>query len=125
MKHRSLVTGVTVAAACALLASASGTARAQEADRPMEEIRPNPGLLTSGAIVLAASYAPAVLVASTSEHEGDDYLYIPVAGPFLNLATRGCEPGESVNCGSTTLETAALITMGAAHIIGTGQVIAS
>jgi hypothetical protein len=35
------------------------------------------------------SYVPALVVAIKSERRGDDYLYYPVVGPWMNLANRG------------------------------------
>ena len=123
---------VVAAAAAALVGGWSATSQAQTygpslaqptAERPVEEVRPNRPLLTTGALTIAASYIPAVAIAATSDHKGDKYLYVPVAGPWLNLANRRCGPGETARCGSTPLETAALVGTGLAHIAGVAQVV--
>lgn len=51
---------------------------------------PNRPLLVTGFLLLAASYAPAVVIAATSDREADDKLYYPVVGPWLDLNHRGC-----------------------------------
>jgi len=51
---------------------------------------PNRPLMVTGFLLLAASYAPAAIVAATSDREADEKLYYPVAGPWLDLNHRGC-----------------------------------
>lgn len=51
---------------------------------------PNRPLLVTGFLLLAASYAPAAIIAASSDREADDKLYYPVAGPWLDLNHRGC-----------------------------------
>jgi hypothetical protein len=121
------------AVACLGAWSMSGRALAQETTPPVtvapapppraeaevtKTSRPNVPLLTTGLATVALSYPPALIVAARSEHKGDDFLYIPVAGPWLDLANRGCDAGERVNCGTTGAERAGLITLGVAHAIG-------
>jgi len=67
---------------------------------------PNRGMLRSGVFMLGVPYVTSVIVAAESDHPGDDNLYIPVAGPWMDLAGRGpcgnvpggpsCD-GETVN----------------------------
>ena len=55
---------------------------------------PNRHLLVSGIVVFGASYGAAAVVAGASEHRGDDNLYAPLVGPWIDLADRGhCGPG--------------------------------
>ena len=69
----------------------------------------NVELLTAGVTGFLVSYAsPAFVIASSSDHKGDDRLYFPVAGPWLDILQRWCSAGETVNCGSTPAEIAAL-----------------
>lgn len=82
--------------------------------------RPNRPLLLTGALVLAASYAPTAVVAATSNRDGDSNLYAPVVGPWLNLADRQCE-GCSTDAGTTAL----LIGSGALQGVGVLMGIAS
>lgn len=58
---------------------------------------PNRPLLVTSFVLLAAAYAPAVVVAATSDREADDKLYYPVAGPWLDLNHRGCAANPCAN----------------------------
>jgi hypothetical protein len=80
-------------------------------------------LLVGGALVIAASYIPAVVVAASSDRDGDEHLYIPIAGPWLDLGDRGGCGNNS--CGEEAVYKTLLITAGVAHLVGTGLVIAS
>jgi hypothetical protein len=51
---------------------------------------PNRPLLVTGVLLLGVSYAPAAVIAATSDREADEKLYYPVAGPWLDLNHRGC-----------------------------------
>lgn len=82
---------------------------------------PNPTLLRSGAWTLGASYVPALVVAIKSERRGDDYLYYPVAGPWLDLAHRG----ECSTCRHETLNQALLVADGVFQGIGALQIVGS
>jgi hypothetical protein len=83
---------------------------------------PNQTLLHSGVWILGLSYVPVVIVAAESSRAGDKNLYIPVAGPWLDLATRqGCQPG--VSCNETANKLLIVIDgifqgMGALDIVG-------
>src|SRR4051812_12184536 len=81
------------ALAGATVAGVPGAARAEtpvviihrplaEADKP---VLPNPLLLQTGFVTLAAGYGAAVIAGEASEHKGDNKLFIPVAGPWLDL----------------------------------------
>jgi hypothetical protein len=123
--------------ALSTLAALGATTAAARADQPItvttsdkvehavEFLRPNPVLFGTGLLTIVGSYTPAFVVASTSRHSGDRFLYVPAAGPWLDLASRGCAPGQTRRCGATTLETAGLVTLGVTHLIGVGQIIAS
>lgn len=68
-----------------------------------EESMPNGALIGSGLTMFGFSYIPSVVVAAASQRPGDDSLYVPVAGPWMNLANRdkacpsGHCPGDAVN----------------------------
>ena len=92
--------------------------RAERATR-----RPNVPMLTSGATTAAAGYVPSLLVAMNSERRGDDNLYIPVAGPWMDLAQRGgCAPNS---CTTEALYKGGLVAAGLAQAVGAGLVIGS
>jgi hypothetical protein len=81
-------------------------------------------LLGAGLATFVFSYAPAATVPIYSDHKGDQYLYIPFAGPWLDLANRGCagptvmtpngpyELSSARTCGTSAVEEGALITAG-------------
>jgi hypothetical protein len=94
-----------------------------QGDRVREKIRPNRPLLYTGAGVIAASYIPPVIVAATSDRAADKKLFIPVAGPWLDLADRGgCAPNS---CETEGIYKALLVTTGIAHIVGSGLIVSS
>jgi hypothetical protein len=74
-------------------------------------------------VTLAASYIPSVVVAATSDHDGDKWLYAPVIGPWVDLATRGCTgDSRTPTCGVTGFERAALIGTGVVQVFGAAQI---
>ena len=104
----------------ASLANAEQPRRAEPVTRTdrVETTGPNRKLLSSGAWTLGLSYAPALVVAIKSERRGDDYLYYPVVGPWLDLAHRKCE-----TCGDDSVNQALLVTDGAFQGIGALSII--
>jgi hypothetical protein len=102
-----------------------------------QNVLPNPPLFVAGLTSLAIGYAPALGVAIGSDHKGDDQLFIPVVGPWLDIGKRGCsgvtvptgdgpfEVASGQNCGSSDIETAALIADGTIQGLGILQVVAS
>jgi hypothetical protein len=132
MSYKTIATVATlgIAALWSSLASAQETAQAtatpmMTTDQPAERevIRPNRPLLLTGAAVIAASYIPPVVVAATSEHKGDEFLYIPLAGPWIDLADRGgCGPNS---CEREGVYKGLLVTAGIAHLVGTGLIVSS
>jgi hypothetical protein len=54
---------------------------------------PNRPLLITGSVLLVGAYAPAVVGAAVSDRNGDDKMYIPVAGPWLTLTQGEDEKG--------------------------------
>jgi hypothetical protein len=68
-----------------------------------EEKTPNSGLVGSGILMFGISYGTSVIVASASDRPSDAALYIPLAGPWLDLANRGdchgvgCDANEAAN----------------------------
>ncbi|APR77800.1 Hypothetical protein A7982_03147 [Minicystis rosea] len=64
-----------------------------------EEKTPNSALIGSGSLMFGLAYGGSIIVASVSDREGDQHLYVPVAGPWMDLMNRGdCRgPGCGVN----------------------------
>jgi hypothetical protein len=78
-------------------------------------------MFTSGALVFGASYGASVIVAGNSDHQGDDRLYVPVLGPWLDLGDRGSCPIEQPSCDSETTNKVLLVADG---VIQAGGVLA-
>jgi hypothetical protein len=69
-------------------------------ERAVSYTGPNVPLITTGLGMFGLSYTPALIVGAMSSQSADRNLYIPVAGPWLDLANRpGCT-GRA--CGSET-----------------------
>jgi hypothetical protein len=81
---------------------------------------PNRGLLRAGAWTLGLSYAPALVVAIESSRTADKNLYVPVAGPWMDLAERDCPA-----CERETANKVLLVTDGVFQGIGALQLIGS
>ncbi|HKQ70754.1 MAG TPA: hypothetical protein VJT73_15515 [Polyangiaceae bacterium] len=94
-------------------------------EQKTELFRPNPVLLTTGGITLLGAYVPGFVVAVGSDHDGDKWLYAPVIGPWIDLASRGCDDGQIVNCGTNAFDRAALIGSGVVQALGLVQLAAS
>jgi hypothetical protein len=125
MKFRSssmvlAVAGILAVATNTSLAGAEPSQRVAAPTRTdrVETTGPNRKLLSSGAWTLGLSYTPALVVAIKSERRGDDYLYYPVVGPWLDLAHRKC-----ATCGDDSLNQALLVTDGVFQGIGALSII--
>jgi hypothetical protein len=86
---------------------------------------PNRALLHSGLFTLAIPYVASVIVATGSDHPGDNNLYIPVAGPWMDLSSRGpCGGAAERSCDGETANKALLVVdgvfqgLGALDIVG-------
>jgi hypothetical protein len=113
-------TGLSLAATVAFVLGTTSPAAAQ--DRVAESVGPNRALLRAGVATLAVSYAPAVVVAATSDRKGDEYLYVPAAGPWLDLANRSeCETRSQ--CDHESLYKALIITDGVVQGLGSLQIL--
>src|SRR5690606_27795288 len=83
---------------------------------------PNVPLLTTGLVVLGASYGASVIGAARSDSETDDKLYYPVVGPWLALNDRDCSEDP---CSRKTLDTTLLIGSGVLQGLGALSIISS
>lgn len=87
-----------------------------------QEERPNVGLITTGIVTLGLAYGASTVVAATSKNPADQRLYVPVAGPWMNLAERA--PCHGRACGSEGTYKALLVAdgifqgLGALEILG-------
>lgn len=93
------------------------------AERTGYSFRPNRPLLATGAGIFVASYGASAIVAAANDNSSDNKLFIPVAGPWMDLADRPCGLGD---CGSTEdWNQALLIGSGVLQGVGVGLAIAS
>lgn len=103
------------------LCAAPTRAAAQEVVRERGTVTgPNRALLHAGAWTLGLSYVPALVVAIESSQEADKNLYVPVAGPWIDLAARDCP-----TCEHETANKVLLVTDGIFQGIGALQVVGS
>jgi hypothetical protein len=49
---------------------------------------PDTTVLGSGVVVFGGTYLASAIVAGTSSHPGDHYLWAPIVGPWLDMANR-------------------------------------
>ena len=57
-----------------------------------EETHPNGSEIAAGLVIFGIPYAASLASYGASKHAGDDNLWVPVAGPWLDLAERGGLP---------------------------------
>jgi hypothetical protein len=81
-------------------------------------VPPNRAILAGGLIAFAGAYAPSVVVAAANGNSFDNRLYIPIAGPWLDLAQRpGCA-GSQFNCSRESGFAGLLIVDGVVQALG-------
>lgn len=102
------------AAAAAVGLTGTGIARAQEVSTT--QTRPNSAMLYGGVFAFGVPYVSSVIVGASSNHPGDKNLFVPVAGPWMDLANRHCETGAS--CNNEGLYKGLLITDGIFQALG-------
>jgi hypothetical protein len=67
--------------------------------RSETKVWPNRPLLLTSTLIFTAAYVPAVLTAAFSEEDTTDNLYIPVAGPWLELSQEEATTGNKALLG--------------------------
>jgi hypothetical protein len=103
-------------------APASNTVVAAPAAAPAAEsdayTGPNRRLIGSGLVTFGLSYIPALVVAGTSDVSADHHLYVPIAGPWLDLGDRpGCGAGH-IGCDTETTYKVLLVFDGIFQAVG-------
>ena len=73
---------------------------------------------TAGTAMFVAAYAASAIVAGTSDHEGADRLYVPVAGPWMALNDWNTCNGTQLLCSSSDTDKALLIADGVVQAAG-------
>ncbi len=131
---QAVITGSSILMACALGAATTSAQAAEVVERHVVhedvgttgETAPNQALITSGVVLLGATYASSLVVAAaTSDYEPDRKLYIPVAGPWLDLGERKgeCGRGDAPSCDNEDLYQVLLVADGIGQGIGALQIL--
>jgi hypothetical protein len=85
---------------------------------------PNRSLLDSGLFALGVPYGISVVVAATSEHAGDNHLYVPVAGPWMDVGNRGsCGGAGQTTCNAETTYKITLAADGVLQGVGALEIV--
>jgi hypothetical protein len=85
---------------------------------------PNSALLSSGLFAFGVPYVASVVVASTSSESADKNLYIPVVGPWTDLANRsGCGGFGQRSCDTETANKVLLVADGIFQGIGALEIV--
>jgi hypothetical protein len=118
MRGHFSVRGAAVAAAAGLACIVSTSAWAQQTtvvtppaatlvrEKAETYNGPNRALISTGLVTFGLAYVPAVIVAGTSPQPADNHLYIPVAGPWMNLADRPACGAPAVSDTSSNIPSA-------------------
>jgi hypothetical protein len=83
--------------------------------------RPSKALLITGGAVLAGTYATTAALAAANGPIGDKDLYIPIAGPWINLANRSC----AGDCPNQTRDTVLIAGSGVLQGVGALMILGS
>jgi hypothetical protein len=120
---RAMAAGALAVGSWTATASAE-TAAAQPPPQPTGEerisyARPNSILLGGGISIFLASYVPSAVVAVVNDNTYDKHLYIPVVGPWLDLADRpGCGGIGQSGCPTENGYRALLVVVGSFQALG-------
>ena len=85
---------------------------------PDTEVRRTGRMFTTGLVTFGLAYGASVIVAAGSSHAGDNRLYVPVLGPWLDLGSRGTCPVEKQSCDSETTNKVLLVGDGIIQAAG-------
>jgi hypothetical protein len=86
---------------------------------------PNRTVLATGLIAFGGAYVPSVIVGATSDEPEDRRLYVPVVGPWLDLAHRPACGFGTTSCARETTDKVLLVASGAVQGAGVLAVLAS
>jgi hypothetical protein len=107
------------AAAIAMTLTLSSVSASAQSRETVSTTGPNRALFHSGLFIFGAPYVASVIVATGSDHPGDSNLYIPVAGPWMDLANRGtCGIPGGQSCENETVNKVLLVFDGVFQGLG-------
>jgi hypothetical protein len=118
MKAQRTIITLLGAALCAV--ALSRPAKAQSRVDTLEYTGPDRTMLRSGLWTLGLSYVPAVIVGVESPLPEDRFLFVPVAGPWVDFARRDCP-----TCDHETLNQVLLVTDGIVQGVGALDILGS
>lgn len=86
---------------------------------------PNSDVIVGGAFLFTGAYSFSAVVAGTSDIRADERLWIPVAGPWMDLAERpGCGArARAPSCDNEPVNRALLVTSGIVQGVGVLQML--
>jgi hypothetical protein len=108
--------------------SATGIAPATPPNEARESVtlyrtqRPNRPLLITGGALLVGTYVTTAAFAGVNGPEGDKDLFLPVVGPWINIASRTCPRND---CSEFDRDTALIIGSGVLQGVGAALAISS
>src|SRR5580658_9317570 len=109
----------SISAAVGATVVGTSTARADEVVvRESVYGGPNRTLFWSGVFTAGVPYVASTIVGAESDYSPDRALFIPIAGPWVDLAQRGGCPISSASCNTETLNKVFLVGDGILQGIG-------
>jgi hypothetical protein len=118
----ALAAALTASIATTSLASAQTRVETAPATTRVDSVTytgPDRGLLRTGVWTLGLGYVPALVVAIESPLPADRYLFVPVAGPWLDMARRECKGCKSEGLNQFLLAADGVVQgVGALEILG-------
>ncbi|HEY2513107.1 MAG TPA: hypothetical protein VGI39_19700 [Polyangiaceae bacterium] len=107
------------------VATTTTTAAPVEREERVSGYAPNRFLLTSGLIVFGIPYTASLVAGATSNLDADHHLFVPLVGPWVDLANRpNCPPGSNA-CDNETTNKVLLGVDGVFQAIGTIEIISA
>jgi hypothetical protein len=89
-----------------------------------EERTPNVGLIGSGVLMFGISYGTSMIVGAASDRPADQALFVPVAGPFIDIATRTNDCRGGACAANEVANRVLLVTSGLFQAGGVIQILA-
>jgi hypothetical protein len=89
------------------------------AERTTRTTWPNAPLIGAGLLTFGLAYVPTIIVASQSSQSADNHLYVPVVGPWLDIANRPtCGTPTGPGCNSESAAKVGIAISGAFQGLG-------
>ena len=83
--------------------------------------KPNRPLLYTGVALGVSTYVVTAALSAAGQRAADRDLFVPLAGPFMNLSNRNC----ARDCTTDTQDTVTIATSGALQLVAVGLIITS